>query len=105
MLVLAPRAAGADLTLTAANHVIHLSRLWNLAVEDQCNEPVYLIGQDKPVTVYCPMARYPAIGDQSFDLKLNDLLWRKRSMSQSLLVPQESDSDYTTLFEETIAAE
>jgi hypothetical protein len=51
------------------------------------------------------MARHPAIGDQSFDLKLNDLLRRKRSMSQSLLIPQESDSDYTTLFEETIAGE
>ena len=105
VMVLAPRAAGVGLTLTAANHVIHLSRWWNPAVEDQCNDRVYRIGQDKPVTVYCPMARHPAIGDQSFDLKLNDLLRRKRSMSQNLLVPQESDSDYTTLFEETIAGE
>jgi SNF2 family DNA or RNA helicase len=103
VMVLAPRAAGVGLTLTAANHVIHLSRWWNPAVEDQCNDRVYRIGQDKPVTVYCPMSRHPAIGDQSFDLKLNDLLSRKRSMSQSLLVPQESDSDYTTLFEETIS--
>jgi len=99
VMVLAPRAAGVGLTLTAANHVIHLSRWWNPAVEDQCNDRVYRIGQDKPVTVYCPMARHPAIGEQSFDLKLHALLQRKREMSQGLLVPQETESDYAALFE------
>lgn len=99
VMVLAPRAAGVGLTLTAANHVIHLSRWWNPAVEDQCNDRVYRIGQDKPVTVYCPMARHPAIGEQSFDLKLNALLERKREMSHGLLVPQETESDYAALFQ------
>src|SRR5690606_25884812 len=35
VLVLSPRAAGMGLTITAANHVVHLSRWWNPAVEDQ----------------------------------------------------------------------
>ena len=34
LLVLGPKAAGTGLTLTAATHVIHLSRWWNPAVEE-----------------------------------------------------------------------
>lgn len=53
-MVLSPKAAGVGLTITAANHVIHLSRWWNPAVEDQCNDRVYRIGQSKAVTVHVP---------------------------------------------------
>lgn len=102
VLILSPRAAGVGLTLHAANHVIHLSRWWNPAVEDQCNDRVYRIGQTKPVTIYYPMARHPAFGEQSFDIKLNDLLQRKRHMSQHLLVPSETESDYQDLFRSTL---
>jgi len=105
VMLLSPRAAGVGLTLTAANHVIHLSRWWNPAVEDQCNDRVYRIGQEKPVTVYCPMARHPVFGEQSFDLKLNTLLARKRSLSRELLVPAESDSDYREMFTATTAGD
>ena len=35
LMVLSPKAAGVGLTITAANHVIYLSRWWNPAVEDQ----------------------------------------------------------------------
>lgn len=103
MLILAPRAAGVGLTLHAANHVIHLSRWWNPAVEDQCNDRVYRIGQRKPVTVYCPIARHPAIGEHSFDVKLNELLQRKRRMSRDLLMPAETQRDYEELFQATTA--
>ena len=44
-MILSPRAGGVGLTLTAANHVIHLSRWWNPAVEDQCTDRVFRIGQ------------------------------------------------------------
>ncbi|WP_163484901.1 helicase-related protein, partial [Escherichia coli] len=40
-MILSPKAAGVGLTITAANHVLHLSRWWNPAVEDQCNDRVY----------------------------------------------------------------
>jgi SNF2 family DNA or RNA helicase len=33
--LLSLKAAGTGLTLTAANHVIHVDRWWNPAVEDQ----------------------------------------------------------------------
>ena len=48
LLVLGPKAAGTGLTLTAATHVIHLSRWWNPAVEEQCNDRVHRIGKRGP---------------------------------------------------------
>ena len=54
VMILSPKAGGVGLTLTAANNVIHLERWWNPAVEDQCTDRVYRIGQTKPVTVITP---------------------------------------------------
>ncbi len=54
VMILSPKAGGVGLTLTAANHVIHLSRWWNPAVEDQCTDRVFRIGQNKEVTIYNP---------------------------------------------------
>jgi superfamily II DNA or RNA helicase len=104
LLVLSPKAAGIGLTITAANHVIHLSRWWNPAVEDQCNDRVFRIGQDKPVTVHIPMAVHPNYGGDSFDVKLNALLERKRSLSRDMLAPPVSDSDASELFGQTVGA-
>ena len=87
VMILSPRAGGVGLTLTSANHVIHLSRWWNPAVEDQCTDRVYRIGQDKTVHVYYPMAIHPLYGDSSFDSLLNTLLIRKRDLSRRMLVP------------------
>lgn len=86
-MILSPRAGGVGLTLTSANHVIHLSRWWNPAVEDQCTDRVYRIGQDKTVHIYYPMAIHPLYGDSSFDALLNTLLIRKRDLSRRMLVP------------------
>lgn len=102
LLVLSPKAAGIGLTITAANHVIHLSRWWNPAVEDQCNDRVYRIGQEKPVTVHIPMAVHPRYGEASFDVKLNDLLERKRSLSRDMLAPPVSEGDASELFGQTV---
>lgn len=103
IMILSPRAAGVGLTITAATNVIHLSRWWNPAVEDQCNDRAYRIGQDKEVTVYLPIARHPNFGDASFDVRLNGLLERKRALSRGLLVPTESESDYQEMFDGTVS--
>ena len=87
VMILSPRAGGVGLTLTTANHVIHLSRWWNSAVEDQCTDRVYRIGQDQTVHVYYPMAVHPLYRDSSFDELLNALLTRKRELSERMLVP------------------
>ena len=40
------------LNLTAANHVIHLDRWWNPAVEEQATDRAYRIGQRRDVQVH-----------------------------------------------------
>lgn len=104
VMILSPKVGGVGLTLTAANHVIHLSRWWNPAVEDQSTDRVYRIGQKKDVHVYYPMAVHPEthIRENSFDLKLNSLLERKRKLSRDMLIPTESPSDTENLYRETV---
>ncbi len=103
IMILSPRAGGVGITLTAANHVIHLSRWWNPAVEDQSTDRVYRIGQTREVHVYCPIAVHPHYGEHSFDFKLHGLIQRKRELSRALLVPSgASDADVAALFSDTI---
>jgi non-specific serine/threonine protein kinase len=49
--VLSLKAGGTGLTLTAANHVIHVDRWWNPAVEDQATDRAFRIGQRRTVQV------------------------------------------------------
>ena len=67
-MILSPRAGGVGLTLTRANHVIHLSRWWNPAVEDQCTGRVHRIGATKPIFIHLPMAVL-GNGQSAFDGK------------------------------------
>jgi SNF2 family DNA or RNA helicase len=78
-------SASARLALTSANHVIHLSRWWNPAVEDQCTDRIYRIGQDRPVQVHIPIAIHPQHREHSFDERLHALLRRKRDLSRQVL--------------------
>ncbi|MDD3050606.1 MAG: DEAD/DEAH box helicase [Candidatus Cloacimonetes bacterium] len=54
-IILSPKAAGVGLNIISANHVIHYSRHWNPAKEDQSTDRVYRIGQKKDVFVYLPI--------------------------------------------------
>jgi len=104
MLVLGPRAAGTGLTLTAATHVIHLSRWWNPAVEEQCNDRVHRIGQSRPVSIHIPMAVHPGYREHSFDCLLQSLMNRKRRLATAALWPmgdtQEDASQLQRMLEE-----
>lgn len=98
VMLLSPKAGGVGLTLTAANHVIHLSRWWNPAVEDQCSDRVYRIGQTKPVHIYYPLALLPEAAEHSFDWQLQVLMDRKRKLAQNLLAaPAFTQDDYNSL--------
>ncbi|MFC3175002.1 DEAD/DEAH box helicase [Novosphingobium bradum] len=101
VMILSPKAGGVGLTLTAANHVIHLSRWWNPAVEDQATDRAYRIGQTRDVTVYLPQSVHPdpAIGPTSFDIKLHELMERKRALGRGLLAPGDDEGDTDTLFD------
>ena len=102
VMILSPRAGGVGLTLTAANHVIHLSRWWNPAVENQCTDRTYRIGQERNVHVYYPMAIHPGHGETSFDCVLHRLLQRKRDLSRQLLIvpPVDTQADIAWMEEE-----
>jgi hypothetical protein len=92
VMLLSPRAGGVGLTLTRANHVVHLARWWNPAVEDQCTGRVLRIGQERPVTVHVPLAVLPG-GRASFDENLHALLERKRKLMREALMPPDAQPD------------
>ncbi len=103
LMLLSPKAGGVGLTLTAANNVVHLSRWWNPAVEDQCTDRVYRIGQTRQVNVYLPLAIHPRYQEKSFDINLNSLLDRKRQLSRDALAPVvASEDDLHTLLSESV---
>ena len=87
VLLLGPRSAGFGLTLTRATQVVHLNRWWNPAVEDQCSDRTHRKGQTEQVTVHLPIARHPQLGDESFDVLLDQLLRFKREQSKRVIVP------------------
>lgn len=93
LLVLGPKAAGTGLTLTAATHVIHLSRWWNPAVEEQCNDRVHRLGQTRPVHIHVPVAVHPDYREHSFDCLLHSLMQRKRRLARAALWPMGDTGD------------
>ena len=104
-IILSPRAGGVGITLTEANHVIHLTRWWNPAVEDQCTDRVHRIGQQRPVQVHIVQAVHPVFGEASFDVTLHRLLTKKRALSREMLMPTtETDDDVRDLYSQTIAS-
>lgn len=89
VIIMSPIAAGFGLNITKANHVIHYTRHWNPAKEQQATDRAYRIGQKKPVMVYYPMAVAPNSQIETFDLVLDNLLGRKSSLASNTLFPTE----------------
>ena len=79
-MILSPDAAGVGLNITGANHVIHYTRLWNPAKENQATDRVHRIGQTRPVTVYYPII----VGDgfHSVEERLDELLTEKKELAR-----------------------
>ncbi|MBW1615088.1 MAG: restriction endonuclease [Deltaproteobacteria bacterium] len=87
VIIMSQLSAGIGLNVTKANHVIHYSRHWNPAKEEQATDRAYRIGQQKDVYVYYLMA----VSDEfeTFDLLLDKLLNRKKELSRNTLFPTE----------------
>ena len=77
--LLSLKAGGTGLNLTRADHVIHLDRWWNPAVEDQATDRAYRIGQTKPVQVHRMVTR------GTIEERVGLLLKRKRSLADAVL--------------------
>jgi hypothetical protein len=83
VLILSPVAVGFGVNIQAANHVVHYTRTWNPAKEDQATDRAYRIGQKKPVYVYYPVVH--ADDFITFDVKLDHLLTYKRGLAEDML--------------------
>jgi len=83
VIILSTTAVGFGVNVQEANHVIHFTRCWNPAKEDQATDRAYRIGQKKNVYVYCPTIA--GDGFESFEQKLDKLLTRKRALAQDML--------------------
>ncbi len=83
VIVLSPLAVGFGVNVQAANHVIHFTRTWNPAKEDQATDRAYRIGQTRDVYVYYPVVVAPDF--VTFDQKLDNLLDWKRGLSTDML--------------------
>lgn len=96
VIIMSPIAAGVGLNVTKANHIIHYTRHWNPAKEEQATDRAYRIGQQQDVHVYYPMAIFPDnMTDEngnklkSFDEVLDQLLTRKKALASDALFPTE----------------
>lgn len=89
VIIMSPVAAGFGLNITEANHVIHYTRHWNPAKEQQATDRAYRIGQNKPVNVYYPLAVSPNNEFKTFDMVLDELLQRKSHLASKTLFPTE----------------
>jgi hypothetical protein len=105
VLVLSPLAAGIGLTITAANHVIHYGRWWNPAKEDQATDRAYRIGQTKEVHVYHLLLHHPGERERGFDVKLHELVERKRRVARDFLAPAETEGEPTSELDAIVAEE
>lgn len=75
------RAGGTGLTLTEANHVVHLDRWWNPAVENQATDRVHRIGQKRVVQVRTLVA------PGTVEDRIDELLASKRELADLTLGP------------------
>ena len=77
--LLSLKAGGTGLNLTRADHVVHLDRWWNPAVEEQATDRAYRIGQTRPVQVHRMLMR------GTVEERIAALLERKRALADAVL--------------------
>ncbi|MFC4799468.1 DEAD/DEAH box helicase [Neobacillus sp. GCM10023253] len=88
IMILSQKAAGVGLTITSANHVVHYTRWWNPAVENQATDRAYRIGQEKGVHVYqiitTDQTNFP---QGTVEELMHELLEQKRALAENVVVP------------------
>ena len=79
LFVLSLKAGGTGLTLTAANHVVHVDRWWNPAVEDQATDRAFRIGQRRDGAGPQVRLRRHGRGEDRRDDHATSAAWPRRS--------------------------
>ena len=72
-------AAGEGISLTSANHVIHVDRWWNPAKEDQATDRIHRIGQVKTVFIH------HVLTEGTLEERILKILEKKRDISDKVL--------------------
>lgn len=83
IIILSTVAVGFGVNIQKANHVIHFTRCWNPAKEDQATDRAYRIGQTKDVYVYCPTVQDSSM--PTFEETLDALLQKRRVLAKDML--------------------
>ncbi len=82
--VLSLKAGGTGLNLTAANHVVHLDRWWNPAVENQATDRAFRIGQKRSVQVR------KFVGTGTLEERIDQLIEEKKALANLVVGDGES---------------
>jgi SNF2 family DNA or RNA helicase len=82
--LLSLKAGGTGLNLTAANHVIHVDRWWNPAVEDQATDRAFRIGQRKDVQV----RKFVCVG--TLEERIDQMIEDKKALAERIVGTGES---------------
>ena len=77
--LLSLKAGGTGLTLTAANHVLHLDRWWNPAVENQATDRAFRIGQRRNVQV----RKFVCAG--TLEERIDQMIQQKRELAELVI--------------------
>ena len=74
--ILSLKAGGTGLNLTKANHVFHVDRWWNPAVENQATDRAFRIGQKRNVQVH----KFVCTG--TLEERINDIIESKKELAE-----------------------
>jgi SNF2 family DNA or RNA helicase len=84
LFLLSLKAGGTGLNLTSANHVIHVDRWWNPAVEDQATDRAFRIGQRRDVQV----RKFVCVG--TLEEKIDAMIESKKDLAEQIVGTGES---------------
>ncbi len=79
ILILSLKAGGVGLNLTRANHVFHIDRWWNPAVENQATDRAFRIGQTRNVQVH----KFVCSG--TLEERIHDMIESKKALADQVV--------------------
>ena len=84
LFILSLKAGGTGLNLTRANHVFHVDRWWNPAVENQATDRAFRIGQTQNVQVH----KFVCSG--TLEERIHEIIESKKALSEQVVGTGES---------------
>jgi hypothetical protein len=103
LMILSPKAAGVGLNIVGANHVVHFTRWWNPAVENQATDRVYRIGQSREVYVYTIITQDPYnFPNGTVEEHIHTLLENRQALADDVIRPYIEEEIWKLIHESMI---